>query len=90
VRGQARPGAGRVGGAATVQAALRVVFDELGLHRVGLGVFTHNTTAIRLYEWLRFVREGVLREVVCVNDTWWLSIEMGMLEAEWRSHLNAT
>jgi RimJ/RimL family protein N-acetyltransferase len=64
-------------GAATMQAALRVAFDELGLHRVGLGVFTYNTTAICLYEWLGFVREGVRREVVCVNGTWWLSIEMG-------------
>jgi RimJ/RimL family protein N-acetyltransferase len=76
---------GRGLGAATVRAALRVAFDELGMHRVGLGVFTHNTAAIRLYERLGFVREGVLREVVCVNGAWWSSIEMGMLEDEWRA-----
>jgi RimJ/RimL family protein N-acetyltransferase len=68
-----------------VRAALRVAFDERGMHRVGLGVFTHNTAAIGLYERLGFVREGVLREVVCVNGGWWSSIEMGMLEGEWRA-----
>jgi RimJ/RimL family protein N-acetyltransferase len=76
---------GRGLGAATVRAALRVAFDERGMHRVGLGVFTHNPAAIRLYERLGFVREGVLREVVCVNGGWWSSIEMGMLEGEWRA-----
>jgi RimJ/RimL family protein N-acetyltransferase len=79
------PGArGRGIGVATVRAALRVAFDELGMHRVGLGVFSHNSAAVGLYERLGFVREGVLREVVCVNGAWWSSIEMGMLEAEWR------
>jgi RimJ/RimL family protein N-acetyltransferase len=48
-------------------------------------VFTHNTTAIGLYERLGFVREGVLREMVCVNGAWWSSIEMGMLEPAGRA-----
>jgi RimJ/RimL family protein N-acetyltransferase len=52
---------------------------------VGLGVFTHNTTAIGLYEYLRFVREGVLRKVMCVNGAWSSSIEIGLLEDEWRA-----
>ena len=77
-------GRGRGIGAAAVRAALRVAFGELGLHRVGLGVFTQNTTAIRLYTRLGFVPEGVLREVVRVNGAWWSSLEMGLLDHEWR------
>ncbi|GAA2102886.1 GNAT family N-acetyltransferase [Actinomadura alba] len=69
-------------GARLVDAALGVAFDELRLHRVGLGVYSHNTTALRLYERSGFVREGVLRDVTSVNGSWWSSVEMGMLEHE--------
>jgi RimJ/RimL family protein N-acetyltransferase len=73
---------GRGLGARLVDAALDVAFDELRLHRVGLGVYSHNATALRLYERSGFVREGVLRDVTSVNGSWWSSVEMGMLEHE--------
>ena len=41
---------------------LRFAFHELNLHRIQLTVFSYNLRAIRLYERLGFVREGVLRE----------------------------
>jgi RimJ/RimL family protein N-acetyltransferase len=73
---------GRGLGTRLVDAALDVAFDELRLHRVGLSVYSHNTTALRLYERLGFVREGVLRDVALVNGSWWSSVEMGILEHE--------
>ncbi|MGI5330528.1 GNAT family N-acetyltransferase [Actinomadura nitritigenes] len=75
---------GRGLGAALVRAVQRVAFDEVGVHRLGLGVFAHNGTAIALYERLGFVREGISREVVEVDGTWWSSIEMSMLDREWQ------
>jgi RimJ/RimL family protein N-acetyltransferase len=72
-------------GAALVGAVLDMAFDELRLHRVGLGVFTHNAPALRLYERLGFVREGVIRDSARVGSEWWSSIEMGMLETERRT-----
>ena len=80
---------GRGLGAELVDALLGVAFDELKLHRVGLGVFAHNTAAVRLYERLGFVREGVVRDYAGVNGEWWSSIEMGMLESEWTARPRA-
>jgi RimJ/RimL family protein N-acetyltransferase len=73
---------GRGLGATLVDMVLDVAFDELHLHRVGLGVFSHNTTALRLYERLGFVREGVIRDIARVGGAWWSSVEMGMLDHE--------
>ncbi|WP_433135800.1 GNAT family N-acetyltransferase [Actinomadura nitritigenes] len=74
---------GRGIGAALVGAVQRVAFDDMGVHRLGLGVFAHNSTAVALYERLGFVREGLSREVVEVDGAWWSSIEMSMLDREW-------
>ena len=54
---------GRGLGREMVWAALRIAFNELGLHRVGLGVFDFNTPAIRAYEHLGFVEVGALATV---------------------------
>ena len=43
---------------------LGYAFHELGLYRVGLTVLDYNTAAIRAYERVGFVREGVQREAV--------------------------
>ncbi|MFC4529449.1 GNAT family N-acetyltransferase [Sphaerisporangium dianthi] len=76
---------GRGIGETLVRAAQRVAFDEIGVHRLSLGVFAQNVTAVRLYERLGFVREGTLREVAAVGGTWWSSFEMAILDHEWRT-----
>ncbi|WP_188734413.1 GNAT family N-acetyltransferase [Oceanobacillus neutriphilus] len=68
-----------------VTEVLKVAFDHLSLHRVGLGVFTFNESAIKSYEKAGFVKEGLLRDVRKAGDEYWSLWEMSMLENEWRN-----
>ncbi len=63
---------------------LKIGFDELGLHRLSLGVFDFNHAAIRCYEKSGFVKEGLLRDVRKVEGAYWSLIEMSILENEWK------
>ncbi|CAM3870118.1 GNAT family N-acetyltransferase [Alkalicoccus chagannorensis] len=77
--------AGRGGGIGTkmIREMLRIAFDELQLHRVGLGVYDFNTPAIACYEKAGFSRDGRLRDVRKVDGSYWSLIEMSILETEW-------
>lgn len=59
---------GRGIGTATAKLMLRYCFREAGLHRVYLRAFADNEQAIRSYEKAGFVREGLLREDVCIEE----------------------
>lgn len=62
---------------------LKVAFDELNLHRVSLGVFDFNVSAIACYEKAGFIKEGVLRDSRKNGDEYWNLWEMSILEDEW-------
>lgn len=74
---------GRSIGKQMMKAVLHIAFDELKLHRVTLGVYDFNTSAISCYEKIGFVKEGLLRESKKVGETYWNLWEMSMLEYEW-------
>ncbi|NGP46706.1 GNAT family N-acetyltransferase [Bacillaceae bacterium SIJ1] len=59
-------------------------FEELNLHRLGLGVFDFNLPAKRCYERYGFQVDGHLRDVRKVNDTFWSIYEMSLLRPEWK------
>lgn len=67
-----------------IKATLKIAFDELHLHRVSLGVFDFNSSAIACYEKVGFQREGILRDYRKIGNKYWNLIEMSMLEHEWR------
>ena len=71
-------------GSEMIKAVLIIAFEELGLHKVTLGVFDFNTSAICCYENAGFVREGFLRDARKNGDEHWNLIEMGILKNEWR------
>ena len=48
-----------------------------------LGVFSFNERAVRLYERLGFVREGVNREAYYLDYKWHDRILFSILEKEW-------
>ncbi|MGH0429700.1 GNAT family N-acetyltransferase [Bacillus hominis] len=75
---------GRSIGKQMMKSVLHIAFHELKLHRVTLGVFDFNTSAIACYEKLGFVKEGLLREARKVGDTYWNLWKMSMLEYEWQ------
>ncbi|MBU5265655.1 GNAT family N-acetyltransferase [Virgibacillus proomii] len=63
---------------------LKIAFDKLELHRVSLGVFDFNTSAIACYEKVGFKKEGLLRDSRKINKEYWSLWEMSILEYEWK------
>lgn len=66
-----------------IREVLRIAFDDLGLHRVSLGVFDFNLTAIACYEKVGFIKEGLLRDLRKNGDEYWSLWEMSILDYEW-------
>jgi len=71
-------------GQRVMREALRIGFEELKLHRLELFVFDFNHAAIRLYEKLGFVKEGLIRHRLRVGDQYWNAYLMSLLEDEFR------
>lgn len=72
-----------------IMAILEIGFDQLKLHRISLGVYDYNKSAIKCYEKAGFKIEGTSREVLWYKNSFWSLIEMSILENEWRG-LNAS
>ncbi|KOR89185.1 GNAT family N-acetyltransferase [Paenibacillus solani] len=62
---------------------LKIAFNNLSLHRVGLGVYAFNEPAIKSYEKVGFVKEGLLRDYRKMDDAYWSLWQMSILEDEW-------
>ena len=68
-----------------VNAILKIGFDDLKLHRISLGAYTINPSAINCYKKCGFVIEGITRDVLWFKNEWWSLMEMSILEDEWRA-----
>lgn len=66
-----------------VRSAVAFGFEQLGLHRIGLGVFDGNKAALRCYARVGFTEEGLLRDSACVNGAYWNCRVMSILRDEW-------
>lgn len=75
-------------GSQIVNAVLDIAFNKLNLHRVDLGVFDFNKSAIACYEKAGFVVEGNFRECRKINGQYWSLLNMGILEDEYRNRKN--
>ena len=67
-----------------IKAVIKIGFEDLKLHRISLGVYDFNTSAIRCYQKAGFTIEGTTRDVLNYKGSWWSLIEMSILEDEWR------
>ncbi|HET6737911.1 MAG TPA: GNAT family protein [Kribbella sp.] len=57
--------------------------EQLGLHRISLGVYEFNPRARRAYEKAGFKQEGVLRDALLWDGEWVDEIVMSVLAQEW-------
>ena len=68
---------GRGVGTAAAKLMLQYCFEEEKLHRIYLRAFASNMQAIRSYEKAGFVREGLLKDDVCIGgqyfDIQWMA-----------------
>lgn len=67
------------------KAILQIGFEQLALHRIGLGVYSHNLAAIRCYEKAGLIQEGLQRDVFLQGNRFLSMVEMAILEPEWRA-----
>ncbi|MFJ9672867.1 GNAT family N-acetyltransferase [Streptomyces sp. NPDC101221] len=79
-------GCGRGVGTEATRLIVSHAFEGLGLHRVQLDAYAHNHRALRVYEKVGFVREGVRREVERRDGVWVDEVLMAVLDHEWAVH----
>lgn len=77
-------------GTETTSLVVRYAFDTLNLHRVWLHVYEDNKRAIRVYEKLGFVREGLLRQDSFRRGRYWNTVVMGLLHSEFTRRTRKT
>lgn len=68
-----------------VKELMRIGFVDLDLHRVSLGVYDFNDSAIKCYLRAGFKTDGILRDISRQGDRYWSLMEMSILEDEWRA-----
>lgn len=78
-----QPARGSGIGEKMMRLALHYCFEELQLHRVTLGVYDFNKSAIHCYEKVGFRKEGYLRDSLKFGEQFWSAYEMSILRHEW-------
>ncbi|GAB6930419.1 GNAT family protein [Paenibacillus sp. JCM 10914] len=71
-------------GTEAIKLMLQHGFEQVGLHRIELGVYEFNPRAIHVYEKIGFKREGILRDALYWNGEFHDMIMMSMIEDEYR------
>lgn len=71
-------------GTLIINELLKIGFGNLNLHRIDLGVYDFNKSAIRCYEKCGFKIEGLLRESVVFEDEYLSIYNMSILKDEWK------
>jgi len=65
---------------------LTYAFEELGFHRISVGVVGFNKNALRFWKSLGFKKEGVERDEYFYDNKYSDGIMMSILENEFRNH----
>lgn len=76
-------GRGRGLGTEATRLIVGYAFEQIGLHRIQLDVYSHNHRARRVYEKVGFVEEGTRRQVQLRDGVWLDEVVMSILSHEW-------
>ena len=79
-------GRGRGIGTEATRLIVGYAIEQLGLHRIQLEAYADNHRALRVYEKVGFVVEGVRREVQVRDGEWADEVLMAVLDHEWAVH----
>lgn len=71
-------------GSEALRLMILYAFEEVRLHRLELGVYAFNPRAIHVYQRLGFRLEGRRRDVLYMDGVYHDSIDMSILEDEYR------
>jgi RimJ/RimL family protein N-acetyltransferase len=74
---------GRGLGTEATELMVAHAIERLGLHRVGLTVFSYNLRAINAYQKAGFSIEGRLRDAIQRDGLFYDEVQMGILAGEW-------
>jgi len=72
-------------GSLIIKNLLKIGFSDFGLHRIDLGVFDFNVSAIKCYENCGFVKEGLLRDSFVIDNEFYSVYNMSILRKDWES-----
>ena len=70
-------------GSEATRLALKHGFETLNLNRIFLHVYESNPRAMRAYEKVGFVKEGIMREARYINGVYINVVLMSILRSEW-------
>ncbi|MBR4903322.1 MAG: GNAT family N-acetyltransferase [Selenomonadaceae bacterium] len=73
-------------GREALKLLMKWTFEVKRFHRIWIDCKDYNYIALRLYESLGFVREGVLREIILNDGDWENLIVLGILDREYYLH----
>ena len=69
-------------GTEAIKAIAEFAFDTLGIHKLSMRVLAFNIRAIRAYERVGFVREGLERESALIGGIWHDDVIVGLLKRD--------
>jgi len=78
-------GQGRGLGTEATRLIIGYGIEEIGLHRISLGVYAFNPRAQRAYEKAGFKVEGVMRDALRWDGEWYDEILMAVLAPDWEA-----
>jgi len=69
-------------GTEALQLMIKFAFDELNLHRLSLIVFSYNSRAIKSYEKVGFIKEGILRDSIYKSGKYYDKVIMSIINTK--------
>lgn len=73
-------------GTESVRLIVGYGFEQLGLHRISLEVYSFNPRARHVYDKVGFIAEGVLRDALRWDNQWIDATVMSILAPDWNRH----